>query len=40
MVVQNADGGSIADCGSFVPEKHRDETVSRVLALMTDTYRR
>jgi len=33
MVANNADGGSIADCGHFVPEERPDEVVRYILAL-------
>lgn len=34
MVAENVDGGSIADCGHFVPEERPDEIVRHVLAVM------
>jgi pimeloyl-ACP methyl ester carboxylesterase len=33
MVAENVDGGSIADCGHFVPEERPDEIVRHVLAM-------
>lgn len=33
MVAENVDGGSIADCGHFVPEERPDEIVRQVLAM-------
>jgi len=33
MVAENVDGGSIADCGHFVPEERPVEIVRHVLAL-------
>jgi len=33
MVAANVDGGSIADCGHFVPEERPDEIVRHVLAM-------
>jgi len=33
MVAENVDGGSIADCGHFVPEERPDEIVRHVLAI-------
>jgi pimeloyl-ACP methyl ester carboxylesterase len=33
MVANNVDGGSIADCGHFVPEERPDEIVRHVLAM-------
>jgi pimeloyl-ACP methyl ester carboxylesterase len=32
-VAQNVDGGSIADCGHFVPEERPDEILRHVLAM-------
>jgi pimeloyl-ACP methyl ester carboxylesterase len=34
MVANNVDGGSIADCGHFVPEERPDEVVRYILALL------
>ena len=34
MVANNVDGGSIADCGHFVPEKRPDQAVRYILALL------
>jgi pimeloyl-ACP methyl ester carboxylesterase len=33
MVAENVDGGSIADCGHFVPEERPDEILRHVLAM-------
>src|SRR5450755_617212 len=33
MVAENVDGGSIADCGHFVPEERPDEIVRHILAM-------
>jgi pimeloyl-ACP methyl ester carboxylesterase len=33
MVAQNVEGGSIADCGHFVPEERPDEIVHHILAM-------
>ncbi len=33
MVAANVDGGSIADCGHFVPEERPDEILRHVLAM-------
>jgi pimeloyl-ACP methyl ester carboxylesterase len=33
MVAENVDGGSLADCGHFVPEERPDEIVRHVLAM-------
>jgi pimeloyl-ACP methyl ester carboxylesterase len=33
MVAQNVEGGSIADCGHFVPEERPDEIVRHILAM-------
>jgi pimeloyl-ACP methyl ester carboxylesterase len=34
MVAKNVDGGSIADCGHFVPEERPDEVVRYVRAML------
>jgi pimeloyl-ACP methyl ester carboxylesterase len=34
MVAENVDGGSIADCGHFVPEERPDEILRHILAMM------
>lgn len=33
MVAENVEGGSIADCGHFVPEERPDEILRHVLAI-------
>jgi pimeloyl-ACP methyl ester carboxylesterase len=33
MIAENVDGGSIADCGHFVPEERPDEIVRHILAM-------
>jgi hypothetical protein len=34
MVAENVNGGSIADCGDFVPEERPGEVVRYVLAML------
>jgi pimeloyl-ACP methyl ester carboxylesterase len=40
MVAENVDGGSIVNCGHFVPEERPDEIVRHVLAMMKNAAQR